>query len=388
MADNKIAHLNINGTQTNEPIVISNGFNDHFVNVGPNLANQIHSNKNPLDYISHNSHSIFIPEINELEVQIVINDLKHSSPGWDELSSTILKPNIDSYIKPLTYIINQSFKDGIFPNELKLAKIIPIYKAGDKSLPTNYRPISVLSLFSKIFEKIMYNHLLSFINTYNILYKFQFGFRKQYSTSHAIITLVEQINNAINSGKIMIGVFLDLSKAFDTVNHSILIKKLYAYGIRGNILQWLKSYLNNRKQYVYINETKSEVRSISCGIPQGSVFGPLLFILYVNDLSTASHNLFSILFADDTSVFMKGESINEVINMLNIELHKITVWLESNKLTLNVVKSHFMIFHRAKLKLTKPDVKLCSTTLEQVKYTKFLGIIIDEKLNLSIIFLI
>ena len=111
------------------------------------------------------------------------------------------------------------------------------------------------------------------------------------------------------------------------------------------------------------------------------MLGPLLFIVYVNDLSTASHNLFSILFADDTSVFMKGESINEVIHMLNIELHKITVWLESNKLTLNVVKSHFMIFHRAKLKLTKPDVKLCSTTLEQVKYTQFLGMIIDEKLN-------
>ena len=147
-----------------------------------------------------------------------------------------MKQNIHALIKPLTYLINCSINKGIFPDELKIAKVIPIYKSGDKTSIENYRPISVLSVFSKTFEKIMYNHLINFINKHNILYKYQFGFRQRHSTNHAIITLVDKISTALDRGNVVIGCFFYLKKAFDTVNHSILISKLYKYGIRGNSL--------------------------------------------------------------------------------------------------------------------------------------------------------
>ena len=291
---------------------------------------------------------------------------------------------MEFYIKPLTNLINLSIKQGIFPDELKIARVVPIFKSGDKALVSNYCPISVLSFVSKIYEKIMYNYLIDFINDHNILYKYQFGFRKQYSTNHAIISLVEKINSALYNGNFMIGVYLDLKKAFDTVDHKILIRKLHAYGIIGNILNWFKSYLHNRKQYVYINKTKSKTKVINCGIPQGSILGPILFIYYINDLSESSKRLFPILFADDTSVFIEGTNLDETIELLNEELNKITTWLSANKLTVNVVKSHYMIFHRSRIKYTTiTNILLGPIALKQVNYTKFLGVIIDDKLNFT-----
>ena len=168
----------------------------------------------------------------------------------------------------------------------------------------------------------MYNHLIDFIDSQHILYKFQFGFRKHFSTSHAIISLVEKIRAVLTSGKFMISVFLDLKKAFDTVNHEILIKKLFAYGVRGNILNWFRSYLDHRKQFVFLNNNKSQTKVITCGVPQGSVLGPLLFIMHINDLNNVSNEIFSILFADDTSVFIEGDNIESAIEILNSELEK------------------------------------------------------------------
>ena len=227
----------------------------------------------------------------------------------------------------------------------------------------------------------MYNHLINFIDANKILYKYQFGFRKSHSTNHAIISLAEKVSNAMDSGKISIGVFLDLRKAFDTVDHCILLDKLYKYGIRGTPWNWFKSYPGNRKQYVCYSDTLSAIMPITHGVPQRSILGPLLFILYINDLANVSENLFSILFADDTTVLIEGTNINTMIAALNCELAKLTEWLNANKLSINVSNSHYMVFHRSRRKINIGNILLDTTILSQVTYTKFLGVILDDKLK-------
>ena len=187
----------VNGCISSNSSIITNAFNKYFIEVGPKLASNIKSNINPTSYVSGITSSIYIPDITEIEIRNVVNTLKNSSPGWDEIQPKMFKSFIDLYINPLMTLINMSFKQGVFPAELKIAKVIPIYKTGNKKDISNYRPISVLSFFSKIFEKIMYNYLIGFITKHDILYKFRFGFRKQYSTNHAIISLVEKINDAL-----------------------------------------------------------------------------------------------------------------------------------------------------------------------------------------------
>ena len=371
----------INGELTSDIDIIYNAFNNYFVTIGPQLANKININKNPLTYINSTMNSIFIPYINEKDITQVVNSLKNSSAGWDFIPASIAKQSIQSYIKPLTGLINSSFQNGIFPDELKIAKVIPIFKDGDKTDIANYRPISVLSFFSKIFEKIMYNCLINFIEEHNIIYKFQFGFRKSHSTSHAIISMVEQINNALDSGNI-IGVFLDLKKAFDTVNHKIILDKLFRYGIRGKSLNWFKSYLTNRKQFVNFQGTESLSEYVTCGVPQGSILGPLLFIIYINDLPNVTNKLVPILFADDTTLLIEGSNIHDIITTLNNELNSLNVWLGANKLSINVSKTHYMVCHRARRKDNNHNnIFLNNYILTKVNYTKLLGIILDNKLN-------
>ena len=174
-----------------------------------------------------------------------------------------------------------------------------------------------------------------------------------HSTNHAIISLIEKVNNALDSGKILIGVFLDLKKAFDTVDHCILLDKLYKYGIRGTLWDWFKSYLENRKQYVCYSDISSVTLPITHGVPQGSILGPLLFILYINDLAGVSEKLFTILFADDTTILIEGTQVNLMITSLHSELAKLTDWLKANKLSINVSKTHYMVFQRSRRKLDK-----------------------------------
>ena len=343
--------ITINGKLTTDTDLIVNEFNNFFVDIGPTLAEDITCDVNPLTYLNTVPNSMVIAVITVNEVFNVIQSLKNSSPGWDHIPAMVLKQCTHSYIVPLTHIINRSFTDGVFPKELQLARIVPIFKSGDSSQTTNYRPISVLSCFSKIFEKIMYNHLFNFMEQFNIIYEYQFGFRHKHSTQQAIITFVQNITESLDSGDIVIGLFLDLKKAFDTVNHEILLKKLCAYGIRGSILQWFTSYLTDRSQYVALDDTLSDVRNVKCGVPQGSILGPLLFIIYMNDICNVSDVLSIILYADDTSLIAKHNNICDLCELLNTELEKLSIWLRSNKLSLNVQKSFYLVFHRARLKL-------------------------------------
>ena len=373
----------INNKSVSDPNIIANAFNKFYVNIGQTRSRNIPCvNRDVCSFIkSSNSNSIFIAPANHEEVIKVIKSLNNSAPGYDGITSNILKCSIDAYIQPLTHIVNLSFSQGIFPEELKTAQVVPLYKTDDPTLINNYRPVSILPTFSKVFERLMYNRLYAFINDNNILYKYQFGFRQKYATSMALITLVDKIMKSLDNNEYVVGLFLDLSKAFDTVVHDILLKKMQKYGIRGIALKWFCNYLSNRKQFVSFNYCESLRLNINCGVPQGSILGPLLFLIYVNDLANVSENLFLTLFADDTSVFYSDKSIDSALMTINEELVKLLEWLHINKLSLNIKKTHYVIFSLRKK--VKTSLKICidNNILERVSKSKFLGVMIDSKMS-------
>ena len=375
-----------NDKTISDPKEISNNFNNFFANIGSCLASKIdNTNCSPISFLnSRNNSTFFLTPTNSNEVLKILSKLKPFSTGYDHLSADFLMKIQDLIIPYLVNIINKSFISGVFPRELKLANIIPLFKSGNSALFTNYRPISLLSSFSKVFEKLFYTRLVSFLKIHNIIYKYQFGFREGHSTYMAMTILIDKIINTIENDECAVGVFLDFSKAFDTVNHDILLNKLEWYGVRGSPLKWISSYLEGREQFTTYNGVCSSNHNITCGVPQGSVLGPLLFIIYVNDLAHVSNKLFTLMFADDTSTFITGKNITELCNSLNDELCKIVLWLKSNKLSLNIDKTHFMVFQpRKKYKDNIFDVKLDGKHITRVHFCKFLGVILDDELRWS-----
>ena len=325
---------------------IADDFNNFFVNVGPNLAKEIEEprDKAGLDesLIDQNPHSIFITSVNEQEILKIVNNFKNKkSTDHTNIDMMIVKNIIENIVKPFTHICNQSFQTGIFPNKMKTAKVIPIYKSGDKQLLTNYRPISLLSQFSKILEKLFVERLDSFIEKHQLLSNNQYGFRTNRSTSMAVVELVENISKAIDNNKYTVGVFIDLKKAFDTIDHETLFKKMQRYGIRGLALSWLKSYLHERTQFVSLDGVESQTQDITFGVPQGSVLGPKLFILYINDVGKALENMKCVLFADDTSLYSSGADLDQLLHAVQKDLHTLHKWFEINKLSLNISKTYF-----------------------------------------------
>ena len=374
----------VNGNVTQNEKDIAEGFNSYFVNVGYNLCKSIPiCNRSFSDFMPNdNPNSIFLRPADGNEIENIIRSLKKKSPGWDGINALIVKESYSIFSDAFTEIINKSLYEGIFPDELKIAKVTPLYKSEDEMLFSNYRPVSVLPVFSKVFERILYNRLLDFINKHKLLYKYQFGFRPGYGTDLALTILLDKISGALDTGNFVLGVFLDFSKAFDTVNHSILLKKLQTYGIRGVAYRWLESYLSNRHQYVCYNGICSSKCSVKCGVPQGSVLGPLLYLIYVNDIVNVSPDLLPILFADDTNIFLSGNSVNTLVNTMNTELQKLVEWVRVNKLSLNIAKTHYMIFTTKGKNITvNNNVCINNVSLEKVESTKFLGVVIDSKLN-------
>ena len=374
----------VNNSITSNKQEIADGFNAFFVNVGPNLANKIPDDGRSATSLmpNKNIHNMYIETTDASEVFTIIKNLKIGSAGYDSISAKVAKSSYASFITPLLHVINLSLTQGVFPRELKLARVIPIYKSGDPMCLSNYRPVSVLPLFSKIFERLMYNRLLSFLTKHKILYDFQFGFRPGHSPNMALIYLVDKISNALENGEFALGLFLDFSKAFDTVNHDVLLEKMDFYGIRGLPQKWFKSYLSEREQLVDYDGCKSRKMKIRCRVPQGSILGPLLFLLYINDLANVSDKLFSILFADDSNIFLTGNNLDELINTMNSEITKIVDWLNLNKLSLNIDKTHFIIFPTSRSK-SKTTNELCinNVKIKRVNDTKFLGVYIDSKLS-------
>ena len=262
--------------------------------------------------------------------------------------------------------------------------MIPIYKKDDAEIYSNYRPVSVLPSFSKILERLIFNRCVDHLDKHDILNEKQFGFRKNHSTYMAIIELIDKINNAVEKRETTLALYLDLSKAFDTIDHNILLYKLEHYGFRGIVLNWFRSYLSNRTQYVYYNNCKSEKLDVTCGVPQGSILGPLLFILYINDIVNTSNMLQFILFADDTTILFSDKDISSKIDLINTELKEVTNWFKTNKLSVNASKTNFMIMgttHQTSKPKNNIKVILDNVELSRVNKTKFLGVLIDENLT-------
>ena len=330
---------------------------------------------------THESLALKPTTVEELN-DICMSLKSRKAPGYDDISMHVIKNTFEIVSEPLKNIITLSFSKGIFPDKLKVAKVIPVFKADEPDLFTNYRPISLLPNFSKFFEKVMHNRLVEFANTQDIFYQLQLGFRKIHSTALSLIYLVNKIATSIDQSEITAGVFLDLSKAFDTLDHQIVFDKLEHYGVRGLALQWIKSYFSNRIQFVQINDTRSSEEIIRCGVPQGFILGPLYFILYINDLPKATSLAECLLFADDTSIFYSNSEPDHLASLMNSELTKISLWIKSNKLSVNIKKTNYVIFKpKQKSVHISSQISFDSIALKQVTEVKFLGVYIDEGLT-------
>ena len=317
-----------------------------------------------------------------LEVNSIIKSLKNcSSPGPDGIPSSVIK-FAGPHITPiLVKLINLSLINGIFPDRLKMARVVPIFKGGDGSKINNYRPISILNIFSKIYEKVMYKRLSNYLSNKDFFFQNQFGFRKNHSSSMALLSLHDYVTNALDKNEIPISIFIDLSKAFDTLNHSILLKKLEHYGIRGVALSLFQNYLKDRMQCVNYNGMTSSYLSIKCGVPQGSILGPLLFLIYINDICRTSSVLKFILYADDTTILLSSKSLPDLVSLINKELVLVSEWFKTNKLSLNVDKTNFIIFKKSILTDSSLQIKFDNNLIKQISCTKFLGVEINSGLT-------
>ena len=360
---------------------VANYFNNYFLNLFKN------SSSIEPDFIKFlgkpNPFSFYLAPTSSDEIIKTVQSMSNSSSlDHHNMSNKILKFIIVSISNILSILFNLSFSTGIFPDCLKLARVVPVFKSGSTLDVANYRPISVLSCISKILESIINTRLDSFLNNNNIIVNEQFGFRKKRSTEQAIMRILNEVIYCLDKGHFVSTVFLDFSRAFDSVSHDILILKLQHHGIRGTQLNWFRSYLANRYQYVAIDNHNSSIGLVHSGVPQGSILGPKLFIIFINDLiKSSSVSRFSI-FADDSTMCTSAHNIPELESNTNESLNNIYSWSTLNKINLNLKKTKHMIFNNGTRKLQPLDIslKINDTLIENVSIFKFLGVIIDNKL--------
>ena len=387
-----ITSLSVGDIEIHEKNEISNKMNDYFCTIGKELADKIDSSPNPLlvgNYrINEGNKTMKFTKINEQNIRDAIGKIKTSKGfGNDNISSYFLKLALPYIIKSLAYMFNKSLEDREFPSLWKIARVIPIFKDGDKSAKENYRPISVLPVVSRLFEKLVYNQLYEYLNSNDLLAPSQSGFRSLHSTATALLKCTNDWYSSLDVGKHVGVIFVDLKKAFDTVDHKILVQKLAHYGIHSSELMWFKSYLSNRSQFTRVNGVDSKVQNIDIGVPQGSCLGPLLFLLYINDLPKITNNAKVYMYADDTSLSLQNHSMSQLNRALNQDLLALDKWLRGNKLSLNVAKTHSMVIStKRKLAILKNQAEqlhlhIRHNDLDVVQCTKYLGVHIDNTLD-------
>ena len=366
---------------------ITETFNEYFTTIADKLKSDLHRNEgkntNFSDHLSNRvTNSIFLRPTSSAEISNHVMSLKNKSTSDTKVSALKIASSITTFSETLSDIVSCSFEQGTFPSQLKLAKVVPIHKNGSKSVVSNYRPISLLSIFSKIFEKAMHTRVYEFLQLNGSLCENQYGFRKARSCEHALLVAQNEILNALNRKKIALLLLIDFSKAFDMVDHDILLSKLEHYGIRGVANKWFASYLKGRHQYVSVNGCKSAVRPLQYSVPQGSILGPLLFIIYINDLPNISKLAKFVLYADDANIIITGDSVEEVTEVYNSVSKILLEWVQNNGLLLNVKKTNYMIFTRKRNSGTNSmSLKLGNNEIERTKVARFLGVLVDDKLS-------
>ena len=378
-----IIKLYHNNEIISDPKLIVETLNNHFAGVGLLLRDALPSRCNNAfrKYLPPPiQQSFFFEPTSQVEVEGIIKGLKNTRGNKNTLSSKLLKENSSILSYPISLIFNYMITHGQYPDILKIACVTALFKNGDKMNPNNYRPISSLPIINKIFEKLIYVRLYAFFEKKKIFVKNQFGFLRNKSTSDAVNKFLDNVYSSLNENSYFGAIFLDLSKAFDTVPHDILLQKLEDYGVRGIAGGLLASYLNNRKQFVSINGINSSMSDMTIGVPQGSVLGPLLFLIYINDLPSCTSKLNSILFADDTTLYTSSTDVNTLCSNMSAELLLVEEWLISNRLTLNANKTYYMIFSLR----TVPNntrVSIGPKVIDRQSSGKFLGVILDDKLT-------
>ena len=377
-------HFVVDGTYINQPDIVSDKFNSFFCNIATDLEAAIPpSATDPLSYLPQKtpSHPFCFYPTNHSTVGDIVRNLNNCGAGSDGISTKILKMLCPDIIPHLTHLFNLCLSQGIFPSSLKRAVIVPIFKSGDRFAFNNYRPIAILPTISKILEKIVFYQLSSYLIEEELLLPSQFGFRKHHSTYMPISLLYDYVTNKIKNKEFCAALYLDLSKAFDTVNPNILLKKLHHYGIRDKCLDFFHSYLVGRSQVLKYNSyISTSAKTITLGVPQGSILGPLLFLLYINDMHKSSAIPQFLLYADDTALLYSAPTLTELQSAINASLPDIATWLNSNRLTLNVKKSTYQLFS---IKYPLPDItiRINGFALSRSKFFKYLGVTIDENLK-------
>lgn len=355
---------------------ILNDINKYYIRACPDLqVNQEFA----LKHVKTSQKTIFLYPTSQNEICSIIQGLKNKkSTGQDEIPVSLIKSVAEEVSGPLSFLVNVCLETGIFPDDLKVAKVKPIYKKGDEREIKNYRPIALLNNFSKIFEKAIYNRLIGFFETENLLSDFQNGFRKEKSTIRAVYQALEKILNSLNKSRETVAMCLDLSKAFDSVDHSLLLEKLARCGIRGVSLRLLTSYLAGRRQYIADDGHESDVEVVRRGVPQGSILGPLLYVIYTNELPGVVSD--AVQFADDVNITLSTENEEQMSQSIFGTLSLLENWFASNNLLLNVDKSQLIKFSYKKNAIST-TYKSGSREIGTLNCVTFLGIKVDHRLD-------